>query len=193
MNSSWIRHVSYVTAHLTVLVVSCVILGAFSVQFIGKEFPCPLCYLQRMAMILAVLGPARMIAIGHRKKHIGPYTFSTAFGMTVVASLLGAAISIRQILLHIQPGDVGYGSPVFGMHLYTWALLVFVALLLDAGLHLTFIREDVPIIPAHPPILSRLILYLFILVILANAVAVFVQTGFHAFMLDNPTSYRLLQ
>ena len=193
MNSSWIRHVSYVTAHLTVLVVSCVILGAFSVQFIGKECPCPLCYLQRMAMILAVLGPARMIAIGHRKKHIGPYTFSTAFGMTVVASILGAAISIRQILLHIQPGDVGYGSPVFGMHLYTWALLVFVALLLDAGLHLTFIREDVPIIPVHPPILSRLILYLFILVILANAVAVFVQTGFNAFMLDNPTSYRLLQ
>ena len=79
------------------------------------------------------------------------------------------------------------------MHLYTWALLVFVALLLDAGLHLTFIREDVPIIPVHPPILSRLILYLFILVILANAVAVFFQTGFHAFMLDNPTSYRLLQ
>ncbi len=193
MNSKWVRHGSYITAHLTVLVVSGVILGAFFVQFVGKEYPCPLCYLQRMAMILAVLGPARMIAIGHRKGKIGGYAFTTGFGMTVLASILGACISIRQILLHIAPGDPGYGDPVMGLHLYTWALIVFACLLLDAGIHLTFIREDIPIEPLHPPILSRLVLWLFMLVILANIVAVFVQTGFHWFLLDNPTSYRLLQ
>lgn len=193
MNSAWIRHTSYVTAHLTVLVVSGVLLGAFGVQSIAGEFPCPLCYLQRMAMILAVLGPARMIAIGQRKGSVEPTVFTTAFGMTVLASLLGATVSVRQILLHIDPGDVGYGSPVWGLHLYTWALLIFVALLLDAGLHLAFIREDVPIVPAHPPLVSKLILGLLFLVIFANAVAVFVQAGFHAFLPDNPTSYRLLE
>jgi len=193
MSTAWVRHTSYVTAHLTVLVVSGVLLGAFGVQFVEGEFPCPLCYLQRMAMVLAVLGPARMIAIGHRKGVIEPSVFTTAFGMTVLASLLGATISVRQILLHIDPGEVGYGSPVFGLHLYTWALLVFVALLLDAGLHLTFIDEDIPIVPAHPPLLSKLILGLFVLVIFANAVAVFVQSGFHAYLVDNPTSYRLLE
>ena len=133
MSSQALRHVSYITTHLTVLVVSCVLLGAFGVQFLAGEFPCPLCILQRMAMILAVLGPVWMIAIGHRRKTIEPAVFTTAFGMTVLGALLGAAISIRQILLHIAPGDAGYGSPVLGLHLYTWALLVFVALLLDAG------------------------------------------------------------
>ena len=38
------------------------------------------------------------------------------------------AISTRQILLHITPGDPGYGSVVLGLHLYTWALLIFAAL-----------------------------------------------------------------
>ena len=193
MNSNWIRHGSYITAHLTVLVVSVVILSAFYVQFVGKEFPCPLCYLQRMAMILAVLGPARMIAVGQRKGQIGGFVFTTGFGMTVLSSILGAAISIRQILLHIAPGDPGYGEPVMGLHLYTWALLVFVCLLVDAGIHLTFIREDIPIVPLHPPILSKIVLWLFIFVIVSNMIAVFVQTGFHWFLLDNPTSYRLFQ
>ena len=111
----------------------------------------------------------------------------------VLASILGACISIRQILLHITPGDPGYGEPVMGLHLYTWALIVFACLLLDAGVHLTFIREDIPIEPLNPPILSRLVLWLFLLVIAANIIAVFVQTGFHWFLLDIPTSYRLLR
>ena len=193
MRSEWLRHTSYLTAHLTVLVVSCVLLGAFWVQFAGRELPCPLCILQRMAMILAVMGPARMIAIGHRRHTIEPAVFTTAFGLTVLAALLGGAISIRQILLHIEPGTPGYGTPVFGLHLYTWALLVFLALLLDAGIHLAFIREDIPIVPRHPSILSKLVLWLFGGVILANAVAVFFEAGFHLFLPDNPTHYRLLE
>lgn len=193
MSSQALRHVSYITTHLTVLVVSCVLLGAFGVQFLAGEFPCPLCILQRMAMILAVLGPVWMIAIGHRRKTIEPAVFTTAFGMTVLGAILGAAISIRQILLHIAPGDAGYGSPVLGLHLYTWALLVFVALLLDAGIHLIFIREDVPIVPRHPSVFSKLTLWLFLLVVLANAIAVFFQAGFHLYLPDDPTHYRLLE
>lgn len=193
MNHVFLRHVSYATAHLTVLVVTCVLLGAFSVQFVEGEFPCPLCILQRMAMMLAVMGPVWMIAVGHRRESIDPAVFTTAFGMTVLGSILGSAISIRQILLHIAPGNPGYGSPVWGMHLYTWALLVFVALLLDAGIHLTFIREDVPIVPKHPPIVSKIILWIFGLVVFANALAVFAEAGFHLFLPDNPTNYLLFE
>ncbi len=191
MTNLFIRQASFITAHLTILVVSCVLLGAFSVQFIGQEYPCPLCILQRMAMILAVAGLAQMIAMGNRKGQIEPAEFTTAFGLMVLGSVLGAAISIRQILLHIAPGDPGYGSPVFGIHLYTWALLVFVALLISAGIHLGFVRDAVPIVPKQPSILSKLVLWLFWLVILVNAVSVFAQSGFHLFLPDNPTSYRL--
>ncbi len=31
--------------------------------------------------------------------------------MTILASLVGSAASIRQILLHIVPPDLGYGPP----------------------------------------------------------------------------------
>lgn len=191
MNPTFLRHLSYATAHFTIVVVSCVLLGAFSVQFVLGEHPCPLCILQRMAMILAVMGPAWMIAVGHRHQRIDADLFTTAFGMTVLGSVLGGAISIRQILLHIAPGNPGYGSPVWGLHLYTWALLVFVALLIDAAVHLIFVRQDVPIVPKHPPILSKIVLWLFGLIVFANAVAVFAEAGFHWFLPDNPTEYLL--
>jgi disulfide bond formation protein DsbB len=191
VNPQLLRHVSYITAHLTVLVVTAVLIGAFVVQFAAGEFPCPLCILQRMAMMLAALGPAWMIAVGHRHSRVDPRDFTCAFGMTVLGAILGSAISIRQILLHIQPGDVGYGSPVFGLHLYTWALLVFVALLVDAGIHLIFIRQDVPITPKHPSILSKWVLWLFWIVILINAIAVFAEAGWNPFLSDNPTAYLL--
>ena len=35
---------------------------------------------------------------------------------------MGGAIAARQILLHIMPGDPGFGSAFLGMHFYTWAL-----------------------------------------------------------------------
>lgn len=132
-----------------------------------------------------------MLAAGHRRKAIEPAAFTTAFGTTVLGAILGSAISVRQILLHIEPGDVGYGSAVFGLHLYTWALLVFVALLLDAGIHLSFVREAVPLEPKHPAVISKIILWLFVAVVAANAVSVFAEAGFHLLLPDNPTSYRL--
>ncbi len=193
MSPTFLRHLSYGTAHLTVVVVCGVLFGAFVVQFGLGEAPCPLCILLRMAMILAIMGPAWMIAIGHRREKIDADQFTTAFGMTVLGSVLGAAISIRQILLHIEPGNPGYGSPVFGLHLYTWALLVFVALLLDAAIHLIFIREDVPIVPKPPRLLSKLVLWLFGLIVFANAAAVFAEAGFHWFLPDNPTEYLLFK
>mgnify|MGYP006198665043 CR=1 FL=1 len=37
----------------------------------------------------------------------------------------GGAVSARQILLHIVPGSGSYGDAFFGLHFYTWALIVF--------------------------------------------------------------------
>lgn len=191
MNGRIWHKISYVTAHLTVFVVTCVLLGAFYVQFVEGEFPCPLCILQRMAMMLAVMGPALMLMRGRRHRALNLGQFTTAFGLTILGAVLGSAVSIRQILLHIMPGQTGYGSPVFGLYLYSWALVVFVVLLLDAGIHLTFAKDVVPDEPKSPHIVSKFVTGLFGLVVAANAIAVFIEAGFHLFLPGNPDAYRL--
>jgi disulfide bond formation protein DsbB len=176
-------------AHFNIVVICAVLIGAFVVQFGQGEFPCPLCILQRMAMVLCALGPAYVI-MKARDREVKVSDFATGYGMSVIAAVCGAFISIRQILLHIVPPDPGYGEPVFGLHLYTWALLVFVAVLVDSGLNLVFARELVPksVRFGWP---SRLVLWLLGAVIVANAVAVFAEEGLHWTLPDDPNSYRL--
>jgi disulfide bond formation protein DsbB len=176
-------------AHLNILVICGVLAGAFVVQFGGGEFPCPLCVLQRMAMMLCALGPAYVI-MQARYGEVKTSDFATGYGMSVLAAVGGACISIRQILLHIVPPDPGYGDPVLGLHLYTWALLVFVAEIIAAGVNLVFARELEPR-EAELGWSSRLVLLLLGAIIAANAVAVFAEEGLHWTLPDDPNSYRL--
>lgn len=178
-------------AHFNILAICAVLIGAFVVQFGQGEFPCPLCILQRMAMILCALGPAYVI-IKARDGEVKTSDFATGYGMSVVAAVGGASISIRQILLHIVPPDPGYGEPVLGMHLYTWALIVFVIVLLDSGLNLVFARELVPR-EVEFGWSSRLVLWLLGAIIVANGIAVFAEEGLHWTLPDDPDSYRLFE
>jgi disulfide bond formation protein DsbB len=178
-------------AHFNILAICAVLIGAFVVQFGQGEFPCPLCMLQRMAMILCALGPAYVI-MKARDGEVKTSDFATGYGMSVVAAVGGASISIRQILLHIVPPDPGYGEPVLGMHLYTWALIVFVTVLVDSGLNLMFARELAPqrVEFGWP---SRLVLWLLGAIIVANGIAVFAEEGLHWTLPDDPDSYRLFE
>ena len=46
------------------------------------------------------------------------------YAISLLASVLTSFVSLRQILLHIGPNDKGYGSMVFGLHMYTWLFVV---------------------------------------------------------------------
>src|SRR5262245_26152802 len=177
-------------AHVNVLAVCGVLLGAFAVQFGQGELPCPLCVLQRMAMLLCALGPAFIIARA-RQGDVEVGDFAAGYGMSVLAAVAGAAIAGRQVLLHVLPSDPGYGEPVLGLHLYTWSFLVFAAVLLDSGLNLLFARGLTPraVKPGWP---SALVPWLLGAVILANAVAVLFEEGLHWTLPDDPGRYRLL-
>ena len=50
----------------------------------------------------------------------------------ILGASMGAAMSMRQILLHIVPGTGSFGNPIFGLHLYTWAFIAF-ALMIVGG------------------------------------------------------------
>lgn len=94
-----------------------VLAGSLHLQFGVGEQPCPLCLVQRSGMIGLAVGPVMNLLWGIRARH---------YALSILAALAGAAGSTRQILLHILPGDPGYGPAVLGWHLYTWALVTFV-------------------------------------------------------------------
>ena len=185
-----IRSAGFWIAHIYVSVISFVLIGAFLVQFGQGELPCPLCILQRMAMMLCACGPAYIILMA-RQGELTRTDFASGYGMSIVAAVSGACISIRHILLHIVPPDPGYGSPMFGLHLYTWALIVFAAVLVVSGLNLIFIHELQPRKVSYRwP--SKVVIGLFGTVIVANVVGVFFEEGFHWTLPDNPVRYQLL-
>jgi hypothetical protein len=94
---------------------------AFALQLVLHELPCPLCILQRIGILAIAFGFLLNVKF---KIHPGHYTLS------LLAALLTAAMSVRQIFLHVIPGNPGYGVPILGIHLYTWVFLLCVAVII---------------------------------------------------------------
>src|SRR5262245_54647466 len=101
------HRLGYWIAHFNVLAICGVLLGAFAVQFVQGEMPCPLCVLQRMAMMLCALGPAFILQKA-REGDVDTEAFATGYGLSVVAAVAGGGIAARQVLLHIVPPDPGF-------------------------------------------------------------------------------------
>jgi disulfide bond formation protein DsbB len=176
-------------AHLFLGAYCAILLGGFLVQFGRGEFPCPLCILQRMAMMLTCLGPLWIVTRA-RRGAVSLSDYATGYGVSIIAALAGAAISARQIALHLVPPDPGYGEPVLGLHLYTWAFITFCIVLIFCGVSLVFARELAPA-AVRWRIPSAILIGVFLALIVANLGVVFVEEGFHWFLPDNPTRYEL--
>ena len=94
-----------------------VLAGSLHLQLGVGEQPCPLCLIQRSAMIGLAIGPVMNLLWGMKPAH---------YALSILAAMVGGAGSTRQILLHIaDPNDPGYGPEVLGYHLYTWAFITF--------------------------------------------------------------------
>ena len=108
--------------------VALVLAAAFAAQLLLHELPCPLCLLQRIQFAVLAIGPILNVRFGPRPSH---------YALSLLAAVAGAAFSTRQVLLHILPGDAGYGTALFGYHYYTLALIGFVtAIILLAAMQL---------------------------------------------------------
>jgi disulfide bond formation protein DsbB len=160
---------------LAVAGISAVLAIAFGQQFLLHELPCPLCFLQRVALVLCGLGFVLNLRFGAQQTH---------YSLILLAALFGAAASGRQVMLHIVPGSGSYGSAVLGLHLYSWGLLFFLAviagvallMLLSGNNRFDHVRSDAQA-AARFVGLARLLSYVLILLTLANAVAAFAQCG----------------
>ena len=70
---------------------------------------------------------------GIRKQH---------YGLAIIAALMGAFISLRQFALHVCPGFSTFGEPFWGLSLYTWAFLAFVATVAANALMMVIFKKE---------------------------------------------------
>jgi disulfide bond formation protein DsbB len=180
-----------------------ILLVAFGYQFVRGEVPCPLCLLQRAAFAAAGVGLALNLCLGSRPAH---------YAVTIISAVAGALIAGRQVLLHIVPGSGAYGSALFGLHFYTWALIAFMLIVCAAAFMLLFERQFA-VAPADDRVLHRVrddsrmlhragddsgmgrrighaAVLLFLILVFANAVLTFAECGL-GLCPDNPTNYQL--
>ncbi len=156
---------------------------AFFWQIAYDELPCPLCLLQRVALLLAGVGFLLNMRLGPSPMH---------YAMSIAAALGGMLAAGRQVLLHIAPGDPGYGSPLLGLHFYTWAFIAFAAIIVFCALMLTIDRKWGDNMLRKPvSVLGVLVMALFFLVALANVGSTTLECGFGPCP-DNPASYQWL-
>lgn len=180
--------------HAWVLAYTVVMLSAFFIQFVKGEFPCPLCMLQRYGMILATIG-ALFVIMQARRGTLTIARYAQGLGMGLIAVLAGASVSVRQIELHILPGDPGYGEPFLRLHLYTWAFVTFAIVMIYIGVMLMLMPKGIPAAPVAGSAawkISTAIIWMFIGVVAANVVAIIFLEGFAAVLPDDPDSYTLI-
>jgi hypothetical protein len=101
----------------------------------------------------------------------------------------GGRLRSSKILLHIVPPDSGYGPPVLGLHLYTWAPVVFCCLILSSALGLLGLSERPIVLPL---VLTNGVSALVIILGTVIALATFAIQGFNILLPANPEHYELL-
>ncbi|WPO39981.1 disulfide bond formation protein B [Tardiphaga sp. 42S5] len=170
---------------LALYALAALLAAAFAAQFILGELPCPLCLLQRIMFALLAIGPILNIRFGPRPSH---------YALSLLAAVVGATVSTRQVLLHIMPGDPGFGTALFGYHYYTWALIGFIAAIILLSLVLLFDRqfEKDPAAYSAPSVIAHVAVWLVIGLTAANVASTLLECGFKA-CADDPVVYELLK
>ena len=169
-------------------VVAAIVSWAMVLQYAFGEIPCPLCLLQRVAMLGCCFG----LIVQLREE--GPERTERGTGIALLFALLLLVISARQVLLDIvpRPGHDYIGQPVFGLHMPVWSVLIAVALLGGVAIRLVLFGAPRAQAGARDSAFSRpaRALEIYVLAISAiNFVSVVLQCGLgecHTF------GYRLL-
>jgi disulfide bond formation protein DsbB len=177
-------------ATLNVWVLALVLTAAFAVQLVSGELPCPLCVMQRVARMLVALGPTHVL-LRARGGVLTARDVAIGNGMAIVAALVGATASGRQMLLHILPGDAGYGAPVLGLHLYTWCFVAFVCQIAASAVMLltaVWLEDKAAPIPERSIGVTTIA---FAVIVVANLGSVIAEAGLNWDLPENPVRYLL--
>ena len=171
----WTRlHFLYLLGML--LVIAGILTAAMVLQYAHGELPCPLCLLQRVAMLGVCFGIMLQFRTG--------LTFQNS-GITLLFAIFLLIVSVRQTLLDIYPrtGHEYIGSAVFGLHMPVWSILIALALIAATALQLiiwggSHYRKGARVKPFPLVRVGAIILSLYVVAIgVVNMASVYVQCG----------------
>jgi len=161
---------------LSLYVLAALLAAAFAAQLLLGELPCPLCLLQRIMFATLAVGPILNIRFGPRPSH---------YALSLLSAVAGAVVSSRQVLLHIMPGDLGYGSALLGF-------IAAIALLAAILLFDRQFEDDGAAQPVAAGVFAYASVWLVIGLMAMNAISTLLECGFGA-CADNPIVYELLK
>lgn len=182
-------HPSRTLNAIGLLVICGVLIAAYVFQFTLDELPCPLCLLQRVGLVMVGFGLCLNVIYGAKPHH---------YGIMLIGGIYGVSVSVRQILLHIVPGTGAYGSPVLGLHYYTWAGICFFLVLVGTAIMLLFEGQYKGLVdkPAHEKFgehrLAKFAFFLMLALTAGNAVTTLIECG-PTVCADPPTQYKLIE
>jgi len=183
--AAWLN---YAALLLTMVVAAGILTAALYFQYSAAELPCPLCLLQRVALLGVCFGV--MLSFRHDFSHAHS-------GISMIFSVFLLIVAARQTLLDIypRPGHAYIGEAVLGLHMPVWSVLIAAALLTGQAIQLALFGDNRQVLetPARAfPVLAGLADFVSVYVIAlcaANLVSVVLQCGLdqcHTF------GYRLL-
>ena len=155
------------------------VIGVLSYAFIDQlyfgELPCPLCLMQRVGFVIIGFALVLNIRCGEHYAH---------YGWGILGGLVGMMVSLRQVFLHILPGDKGFGATFLELHFYTWAFLGYLGLLAGQAILLMLPNRNVR---SHTWFANTLVI-LFIVLVLGNLVSTLLECGIGP-CADDPVRY----
>src|ERR1700733_10349399 len=109
-----IKFLEMIANLLVLLSIIFISLFAFMIQFFFEELPCPLCLLQRVGFLFMAYGLLLNFRFGFRPSH---YT------IILLGAVYTSLVALRQIAINVLSTTGGYGTAIFGLHLYTWSFV----------------------------------------------------------------------
>jgi len=155
------------------------IIGMLSYAFVDQlyfgELPCPLCLMQRMGFVIIGFALVLNIRCGAHSAH---------YGWGIIGGLVGMMVSLRQVLLHVLPGDKGFGATFLEFHFYTWAFVGYVGFIAGLAILLMLPNHDV----RSRSLLANTLVILFITLVFANLASTLLECGIGP-CADDPVKY----
>jgi disulfide bond formation protein DsbB len=148
---------------------------AFFDQLYFGELPCPLCLMQRIGFVIIGFALVLNIRCGANSTH---------YGLGIIGGLVGMTVSLRQVLLHVLPGDKGFGTTFLELHFYTWAFVGYIGLIAGLAILLMLPNREV----RSRSLFANGLVIAFILLVLGNLISTLLECGLGP-CADDPVKY----